>query len=427
MTANLYTLSVPIKCQKEEKTEDGFPMYNSRIASTNLTSYYTRINTKVLRGFAKNARDGVMVLANHNRGQIVGRSLSGTYTDQDEVMSKFYIQPGLEFAGAPAFGSSGYKTTDDYINAIDGGTYTDISVGFDDYREECDYCGEEVKYSFFYAGCKNGHLPGMKIYVDDDGTEYTEPGKGRTEIQITGTITEGNLFEYSLVDIGALPGAEIIKQAELAKIGAHQKSYLYSRYGINLDAPDQIKEKMFRFVEPIQLLPEGKDYSFPTYGDVNMDPVTQVSQDTVAALQAENVRLAEENRELQSQSATYQQGQLSLTEKEEELKTANEKIAELEATNSVNETKLSEYNAELSRLKDYAFSEYTRAKGGSPDRAGFDEIAQSLESIHAVRKLANEFKIQGDLRLNRYASSQYQPAPYVPRIDQSEFDPQDYY
>lgn len=422
---NLYTFQMPLEFQAGDKADNGFPKYTGTIANTNLTSYYNHLSPSTLRSFAKNAREGVNVLANHNRGQVVGRSTSGTFTKDGEVRSDFYIQPGLNFANSPLFGSSGYASTDDFLKAIDAGTYRDVSVGFNQYKEFCDYCGEQVKYGFFYAGDKNGHSPGMTIYVDKYGEEYDEPGKGRTEVLITSEITEGNLYEYSLVDMGALPGAEILKQAELAKIGDREKSYLFNRYGVNFSEPDQMKEKTFRFVEPIQLLPENKSYSFPK-GDFNMDPITQAGQETLEALQAENVRLANENREFQAQSDTYQQGQIELTKKSEELKAASEKIAELEEKDRINEAKLAEYNMEKDRLIEYTFSEYTRAKGGTPDREGFNTIVVGLESIQAIKKLANDYKIQGDLRLNRMAAGHYINNVHVPAINSSDFDIEDY-
>ena len=265
METQLFSIPVKVLADSEQGDSEADPTFTAVIANPSLTSYFTHLSSRVLRGFANTAKEGVMVLANHNRGQVVGRSTSGTFTREREVKSKFYVQRGLTFAGdGGLFGGSGYASTDDYISAIKRGTYTDVSIGFTDYKEICDYCGEEIKGGWLWSADKNGHSPGQRIYVDADGQEHSEEGAGRTEVLITAEITEGTLFEYSLVDVGAIPGAEVIKQAKLHKLDAQQMEHLKTLHGIDVNDPESMRDKAFQFVRPITLLPEGKTFSIPS-------------------------------------------------------------------------------------------------------------------------------------------------------------------
>ena len=67
-------------------------VFNGTISNSNLDSYNTRIGEKALRSFARSARNGVPVLAQHDRFTQIGRSIKGTYnSDQKNVESELYV------------------------------------------------------------------------------------------------------------------------------------------------------------------------------------------------------------------------------------------------------------------------------------------------------------------------------------------------
>ena len=429
MSNKLYTLSMELDREfvdDDNNEEDSTPTYTGVIANKKLTSYYTHLSSKVLKSFAKKAREGVMVLANHNRGMIVGRSVSGTYSNDEEVRSKFYIQRGLEFSGGSQFGSAGYKSTDDYIKAIDKGTYRDLSVGFNNYTEVCDYCNEEIKGSWFFTGDKNGHYPGQTIYVDKDGTEYDEPGRGLKEVLITAEITNGDLFEYSLVDTGALPGAEVVKQAQLRKLDDNQKLYLLKRYGININEPGDIRDQVFRFSHPIELLPEEKSFSFPTIKEENkmQDNILKESaEETIGVLNDQINKLTEEVTRLQDENLAYEASKKDFKDQAENIKKKDSEISSLKETVTELEEMKDDYLTELERAKDVALSMWTRAKGND-DVTEFNEIMAQVTRISSVRRLTRDWKIQGDAQ---YPGGRRTGSVLDMQEDAPSYDPEDFY
>lgn len=427
MTSNLYSVSATLDRNFiDDSDESKDPTYTAVIANQNLTSYYTHLNSKVLRGFAKKAREGVMVLANHSRGDTVGRSQSGTYTQDGEVRSKFYIQRGLEFSGGGIFSSGGYKSTDDYISAINKGTYRDVSVGFQNYTEMCDYCGEEIKGSWLFSGDKNGHYPGQKIYVDDQGNEFSEPAKGLTEVLITAEVTTGDLFEYSLVDIGALPGAEVLAQAKLHQIDPQHKEYLLNRHGIDLDQPDQIRDRTYRFNSPIKLLPENKSYSFPDkVGDRKMsDVLKQSNEETIQHLQEKNSELLEENGDLKAQLDALDNQKIEYSEVVEENQELKQELEKAKKEMSGLSNMKDEYDLECVNARNWARTEYIRANGRSANLEKFDSIMNDTINLSDIKRLGRNWRVQGDSRLGIDTRKSYTQVSDLP--DPFTYDPYDY-
>lgn len=435
---NLQTLSMELnsrELQDKKTTDEGYPIYTGNIANKNLTSYYFHLSDKVLRGFAASARSekGVMVLANHNRGQMVGRSLTGKYINNEEVQSSFFIRPELEFAGSTLFGSSGYKSTDDYIKAIDSGVYTDISVGFRDYTEVCDLCSEEVKPGFFFSGCANGHYPGQRLYIDKDGVEFSEPGKGRKEVVVTSQITDGTLFEYSLVDLGAVPGAEIVQQAQLRNIGDREKKYMLDRYQIDLSRSDLVLNREYRFNRPLELLPSGKkEYSFPSTGKepIMSDVVTQYQTEALADLQNHNQRLLEENASLKEQVEANENNGEAATEllKQNqaltiEVSKLQAKVAELSAMEEI-------YSLELESWKSQCTEAWTAMEGGEVNLDQCKRVLDEITTIPAAKNLYNSWNASANSRYNLDETDPRKRKPITitlpKQVNVNQFDAQDY-
>ena len=224
------------KKKKKKKGMSRREEFDGTISNTNLDSYNTQIGEKALRSFARSAREGVPVLAQHDRNTQIGRSTGGTYSSTEKnVNSQFYIQRDLPLNG-PGYGSSNA-----YIDAVDEGTMRDLSVGFVPTHETCNYCGLEMKrYSFFgmsFSEDENGHYPGQTIYVDKKGKQTKEPKKGLKEITITSTINEADLKEFSVVPFGATPGAEIAQNA----MRAYKSGKMEDKHRIQLNEEYQMR------------------------------------------------------------------------------------------------------------------------------------------------------------------------------------------
>ena len=438
--SNLHTLAMSVeKHLIDDQSEEQDPTYTGIIANKNLIADYTHLSSRVLRGFAASAREGVTVLANHNRGQVVGRSMSGTYANDEEVRSKFYIQRGLELAGS-AFTNPGYASTDDYIKAINRGTYTDLSVGFRDYTEVCDFCGEEMKGGWFYTADKNGHYPGQKIYVDEDGNEYDEPARGRKEVIITAEVTEGTLFEYSLVDAGAVPGAEIVKQAQLMGMKPRQKQYMMSRYGLNIDEPGEDIDKIFRLGKEIDFLPENKSFSFPERkGDTSMNDekvltdeekvLKSTDEETINDLNNQLIQAREKNAELSDKLKSHEDQTKDLSDAREEINKLLKEKTKLQ--NEVNELSVmkDEYDQAFSDAKEEAKQEWIRKSGTNPDMKEFEDTMYDIKRLSTVKSLTRRWSVQGDARFGTNGRSTIGKANEdnaSTGIDVDVYDPQDY-
>ena len=445
MSTQLYTLPLHISHQfidDSNKDEEQDPEYTGIIGNTNLTSYSTHLSPKVLRSFAKSAREGVTVLSNHERGQVIGRSISGTYsTVNQEVKSKFYIQRGLEFAGTTLWANT-YKSTDDYIKAINRGTYTDLSVGFNKAKEVCDVCGLEMQRGFFFTADENGHYPGKKIYINSDNKEVEQGTKGAREIVVTAEVTEGELFEYSVVDMGALPGAEVVKQAKLHKIEPIHKQYMLDRFGFNVDEPEDL-DKLVHLLNPFKLLSENKSFSFPditkqpntnvTYvtGGTTMDPILKVNEETINALELKTAKLEEQNRDLQAQLAANEDVRKLSVDKDEEIASLQEKNKELEqklvTQSEINE----EYDRLLNFEKQYAKDMWVRLKGSEGVDSALPEFQSIIADNHklsSIKSLSRQWRIQADINLGVTGESNKTMASNIILTpDPYTYDKNDYY
>jgi hypothetical protein len=183
-----------------------------------LDSYYTRMHETTLRNFATDARLGVALMNSHRKGGFgsgaelpIGRSFDGQVTTHATglaLFSKAYMMRGKNVTGI---------SNDDIIDCIEGGTISDLSVGFKggDYR--CSACGADL----FSRDCT--HMPGLS---------YGDPGQ-----MAFAWIHNANLSEFSLVYDGATPGAMILKANRLHEDGhldRFQTSMVEDRFRIRL-------------------------------------------------------------------------------------------------------------------------------------------------------------------------------------------------
>lgn len=299
--------------RQNSESKDGKKVYyDGDISTGRLDSYYTRMSDQALKSYAKEAKNGVPVLALHDQTLQIGRSVSGNYNDSNKsVRSNFYLQKELPLNGP------GYATSDAYIDSVNEGTLRGLSIGAKVEKETCDFCSSEIKrYNFLgmtFAECSSGHYPGQKIYIDRKGKESKEPKKGLKEVTITSTIEKADLKEFSVVPFAATPGAKVIRghAREALTAGKLEEKHLHQlslNYKISRSDIENIP----------QPIPKG---------DIDMDDKKDLSQTETVELQEENDRLKADLENSKELRAAYQQRY-----EDECVKTAenDEKIQQLE-------------------------------------------------------------------------------------------------
>ena len=296
----------------EDIIEDADFAYFEGYISTNQVSHsFTRQTPATLQGMADKAAEGVPVLPEHQSSAPIGKSLDARYEpDKGATYAKFKIQKGVDLATR-----EGYSTTDDYIKAAKKGTIDNLSAGYFVNKASCDHCKEEMSmYSIFgmtFMEDKNGHYPGQKLYISKNGTEYTNPGKGRTEKRVIANFEDSDLIEFSVVGFGNVPGSEIIQQKA---IEAYEKNLLQEKHLVQLSDRYQIDFKSSELIRPIT-----------TTRGTSMDP---------KELQAQNEELKSENDELKKQMADkddlLQTQKSSINQHSEEIDEYKATVIELE-------------------------------------------------------------------------------------------------
>ena len=393
------------KKKKKRKGMSRREEFDGTISNTNLDSYNTQIGPSALRSFAKSAREGVPVLAQHDRFTQIGRSIGGTYSStKKNVSSKFYIQRDLPLNG-PGYGSS-----DAYIDAVDEGTMRDLSVGFVPTKETCNHCGLEMqRYGFFgmsFVEDENGHFPGQKIYIDKKGKETKEQKQGLKEIIITSTINEADLKEFSVVPFGATPGAEIAQNAMRAyksgKLEDKHRIQLNAEYEMRFDTRSS-KPLVDEFLKSI-----GREPTKPKNGDYRMSIHNEHIQDLIdRAVDEKNTdqadaldQLAEERDEyfveLERLRGDYgdENGNIDQT-----FIKLNEQIDELRADGSKKSQIEKEYNEILRTARSDAMKQYDRKHSHQASPVEREQMEQRLEgtsSYYAIIALRDAWKDSAD-------------------------------
>lgn len=174
------------------KEDEVFTFDCKAIGNAKVGNRLMKIGDSEFEKMAEQANDGIPLLLNHSwskiggNGQAYGRSydaevINGEGGEETKALNvKYYLQKGLNLGG---------EKTDDIINAIKGGTYRDVSIGFQYNSVRCSICGKE------YGEC--GHRIGK--------TYDTKKGK---EVCVY-ELSDVELFEVSLVYAPAYKGARI--------------------------------------------------------------------------------------------------------------------------------------------------------------------------------------------------------------------------
>lgn len=206
----------------------------AEISNTRVDSHHTHMTSKTLRNFAKACFEGISFLDSHAKSRLgIGYSLNGEFQESsNRTVSTFYTQPGIEFGGQHS-----YRTTDDFIKAIQSALVRDVSVGFYGGDWTCDICRNNW---FDYEMCS--HWPGRQYIVDDSIVVCT--------VEIDGA----ELSEVSAVYDGSTPGAMILKAERMS--------------GAGLLEPESARELEVQY--KIKLPESKKIFVTPTFAPENM-------------------------------------------------------------------------------------------------------------------------------------------------------------
>lgn len=330
---------------------------SAEISSDRLDAYYTHMDPETtLRNYADEARAGVSVLDSHDARKLgVGYSFTGNVSPGDDgaviVLSDFYMVHGIEFGGEHS-----YRSTDDYIRAVEARLVREISVGFYGDRQICDICGER----YYSWDCP--HIGGVEYPIGEQGA--------RTVIA-TSTIYDAHLAEYSLVYKGATPGAQIRKierEIKEGRLTGDSIAMLERRYRIKL--PE--KSKSF--------LVNGRKAESEVHMDLEkaFDKIRAILAETPAP---EGVEVAEAVRWLAGE-----------VERLKPLADAGR-----------------QYRADLI---EQALAEGTRALGDDFQRESYQGMLQA-SSLDVIKRMAADWKTIGDKRFpgGRVTQDEQQQAP----------------
>lgn len=192
--------------------------WQAEASSGRLDSYYTRMDERSLRNYAKDADDGVMFLDSHDFRQLgLGQSIRGQFVagegkvdlrrpddaNPHRVLIDFFTIPGLKL---------GRADSDSFIRGARSGMLKDVSIGFDPGRFECNICSKDP-FDWWSMECL--HIPGA--YYDEAGANVVP--RGKDAVQAFAWVREARLLEVSAVYAGATPGAYIQKAKFLVEAG----------------------------------------------------------------------------------------------------------------------------------------------------------------------------------------------------------------
>ena len=165
------------------------------ISSGKRDGHGTYMTERTLTNFAEDLNNSIQFKDSHRRGQGFGVSEGGEFND-GVVTGDFKLLRGMPLSDAS------YPDSDTFIDAIDEGIITRVSVGFSGGKHICNICeGEWFRQSCF-------HWPG-EIYEQVD----QKTGKKR-QVECEVAVDDAHLVEVSAVSKGSNPDAQITEKAQ---------------------------------------------------------------------------------------------------------------------------------------------------------------------------------------------------------------------
>jgi len=212
-------------------------MFQAEASNSRLDAYYTRMDDRSLRNYAKDADAGVMFLDSHDKRQLgYGHSIRGQYLasetklddrapddkDASRVLIDFYTVPGIQL---------GRASSDSFITGVQTGIIRDVSIGFIPGSFECNICRADP-FDWWSMECM--HIPGA--YYDSTGKNIVNV-KSDGAMMAFAWVRDARLSEVSAVYDGATPGAYIQKAhylIEQGEVSRHMATMLERQLRIKL-------------------------------------------------------------------------------------------------------------------------------------------------------------------------------------------------
>lgn len=217
--------AVSVRQSPEGEEGDSRRAYISAVISSGKTdSHGTYMTERTLKNFARDLGQSIQFKDSHRRGQGFGVSESGTYAD-GVVTGDFKLIRGWPLNDAS------YPDSDTFIDAIEEGVITRVSVGFNGGKHICNICEAE----WFRANCY--HWPGRQY-------EQIDPKTGKaTMVRCEVAVDDAHLVEVSAVSKGSNPDAEIVEKAERCfregRLPLEVQQELEQVYGMRFDGDIQ--------------------------------------------------------------------------------------------------------------------------------------------------------------------------------------------
>lgn len=164
------------------------------ISSGEMDGHGTYMTERTLRNFAEDLSSSIQFKDSHRRGQGFGVSEGGEFDEDDN-----YVSGDFKLIRGWPLNDASYPNSDIFIDAIEEGVITRVSVGFSGGRHICSICDDD----WYRGGCY--HWPGRVYDVEKDGKV--------TEVLCRVAIDDARLVEVSAVSRGSNPDAQITEKA----------------------------------------------------------------------------------------------------------------------------------------------------------------------------------------------------------------------
>lgn len=321
----------------------------AEISNDRLDFYYTHMLDSTLNNFASDAKTGVAFLPGHRHWELpFGYSLDAL---KEQVLDPVRLRVVADFYTMSGLTLNGVKT-DDLIDGMRSGIVRDVSVGFHGGTHWCDICRQN------YLSYNCPHIAGVKYELEGQGMVTATVG-----------IDNARLAEVSAVYDGATPDATIVKATRMNEAGelrAEAVQILEARYRMKFSTKRSFpgasvpeRKKKMEFEQIVNQVREALGVG----NDVDLPGVILTNQEELTRL-----------RPL-----------------EQQLKTAQERIAELKPQADDG----AQYRSDLITE---ALAEGVRAYGDKFDGDTYGNMLKTAP-LATIKRMKADWQATGDARL----------------------------
>ena len=214
-----------VSIRQVEGEDDPKRAYISAVISSGKTDGHgTYMTERTLENFAEDLKKAIQFKDSHRRGQGFGVSEDGELSD-GVVSGEFKLMRNLPLNEAS------YPNSNNFIDAIEEGVITRVSVGFSGGKHICNICEAE----WWRQSCY--HWPGRDY-------EQIDPKTGKsTVIRCEVAVDDARLVEVRAVSKGSNPDAQIVQRAEElyrdGKLPIEAQQELAQVYGMRFDSSQE--------------------------------------------------------------------------------------------------------------------------------------------------------------------------------------------